>query len=519
MLRQRRPLELVRLWRLVMRVFNQDSASFQHVPAASAPTMAAMALVRNSRTALRPVAALLIGLWILGWAAGSYLYAGRGPGGGRFDPTPITAHHRLLSRFTAQLPREAAVTATAAVHPHVSHRRHVYQFPIGIEAPGEAEWALLDVTTATDMAPGDVRATVEAMLAGAWGVVDGADGFLLLQKGAPDKTIPPAFYDFARTPGPVDNSVGESPLTLVEAGVDDWQRWRATRITSTWRVADGFDPVTMTPALELRTPGGERVAQADAALTPAMVWYPPDQWQPGDTLHLTTLPLYLPRAFGVVAMQTPGLAMLPAGLQSNGGQLVAAYERLLDGQLTALEIDPVAVPVWPFLTQTTDPVQARFDLGKETPLMLTADTAHAAIWPGAVLDLHAVWEGAEWPVGVHAFAHLRHGDATVAQQDGLPRYFVSVDSSTVDPASAAGGGWVDWRQMDAPAALDSMPEGEWRVVVGLYDPATGRRLPVVDAAGNVLGDEVEVARLTPQPAPIPDQACALIPSTCVGQPP
>ncbi len=51
--------------------------------------------------------------------------------------------------------------ATAAVHPHVSHRRYVYQFPTGLESPGQAEWALLDVTTATDMAPGDVRATVE----------------------------------------------------------------------------------------------------------------------------------------------------------------------------------------------------------------------------------------------------------------------------------------------------------------------------------------------------------------------
>ncbi|MEZ4582416.1 MAG: hypothetical protein R3A10_12405 [Caldilineaceae bacterium] len=61
-----------------------------------------------------------------------------------------------------QLPRDAAVTATAAVHPHVSHRRYVYQFPIGLDADapelGNATWALLDVTTNTDMA----RATEEA---------------------------------------------------------------------------------------------------------------------------------------------------------------------------------------------------------------------------------------------------------------------------------------------------------------------------------------------------------------------
>ncbi|MEZ4559210.1 MAG: hypothetical protein R2854_22695 [Caldilineaceae bacterium] len=87
-----------------------------------------------------------------------------------------------------QLPRDAAVTATAAVHPHVSHRRYVYQFPIGLDADapelGNATWALLDVTTNTDMAPGDLKARVDAMLAADWGVVGAADGFLLLHKRA-----------------------------------------------------------------------------------------------------------------------------------------------------------------------------------------------------------------------------------------------------------------------------------------------------------------------------------------------
>ena len=36
------------------------------------------------------------------------------------------------------------------------------------------------------------------MLAGEWGVVDAADGFMLLRKGAARKTLPDAFYDFVR---------------------------------------------------------------------------------------------------------------------------------------------------------------------------------------------------------------------------------------------------------------------------------------------------------------------------------
>ena len=137
--------------------------------------------------------------WSLAWAGGVYAQSGRGPLGGNLDPTPVTAHHQLIDRFTAQIPPDAAVSATAAVHPHVSHRQHIYQFPKGLNAPANpATWALIDVTTNTDLPPGDVKFTVDALLAADWGIVDAADGFLLMAKDAPAKTIPDAFYDFAR---------------------------------------------------------------------------------------------------------------------------------------------------------------------------------------------------------------------------------------------------------------------------------------------------------------------------------
>ena len=71
----------------------------------------------------------------------------------------------------------------------MSHRRYIYQFPLGLDAPVPADWALLDVTTNTDLAPGDLKAQVDTMLAADWGVVDAADGFLLLHRGAPGKTF------------------------------------------------------------------------------------------------------------------------------------------------------------------------------------------------------------------------------------------------------------------------------------------------------------------------------------------
>ncbi len=187
-----------RLWRFLARRASQRSGSFQHLPASSAPMMALTSFFTNSQVALRPILTLVMILWLSGWASGHYADAGRGPLGGRYSPTPVTAHHRLLERFMAQIPADAAVSASAAVHPHVSHRRYVYQFPWGVRPAEKADWALLDVTTNTDMAPGDLKAIVDEMLAADWGVIDAVDGFLLLQKGATVKTIPGAFYDFAR---------------------------------------------------------------------------------------------------------------------------------------------------------------------------------------------------------------------------------------------------------------------------------------------------------------------------------
>jgi hypothetical protein len=61
-------------------------------------------------------------------------------------------------------------------------------------------------------------------------------------------------------------------------------------------------------------------------------------------------------------------------------------------------------------------------------------------------------------------------------------------------------------------------DGEaWRVVVGLYDPQTGRRADVIDANGAPMGNEVEIGRVKIGPRPQPDQTCALNPAACASQ--
>ncbi len=315
-----------RLWRFVGRRINRSSASFQHMPAASTGTMALVSLFYNSRTALRPLLAFALGAWLLAFATVLYAQDGRGPLGGDYDPTPVGAHHELLSRFVDQIPADAAVTATAAVHPHLALRRFVYQFPLGLPNPdgdprllGNADWALLDVTTNTDMAPGDLHARVQQMLAADWGVVDGADGFLLLHRyeinsgetnsgetnssetnsGEAGKEIPPAFYDFARSTGQAASNA--PPLEAVDVALEDWPRWRQTKVTTLWQVGSDFDADAMSPRLSIRTPGGDSVYSFAESTPPALIWYPPSQWQTGDTIRATTLWLWLPKTWGVFA--------------------------------------------------------------------------------------------------------------------------------------------------------------------------------------------------------------------------
>ncbi len=543
---------LARLWRWSGRYTARASASYQHLAAAGTGTMALVSLLTNARTALRPLIALALALWLLAWGSVAYIDGGRGPAGGRYDPviatTAARAHVQHLPHFLAQIPPDAAVTATAAVHPHLSLRRYVYQFPLGLPElgyAGNAEWALLDVTTNTDMAPGDVKVVVDRMLMGEWGIVDGADGFLLLRRGAPAKAIPTAFYDFARigesVRGSADQLPNQAPITtqIVRVAADDWPRWRQTKLQVEWLVgsdvqngvnSDADSAVDsavasagFVPDLTVVTPDGERLHDLTSAAPPALVWYPPERWLPGERVQITTLPLLLPRFWGVVTTNAIAASEFPAVMGQITGdeqpqQLLAAFQRTSAGlqrlplataaqppsQFTLL--NPVAVQLLPAATVDEPPVP------EQEVLRLRAWGNPAHLWPGGKLLLWLRWQGEQWPAGKTAFVHLRVDGENVAQRDGLPRQFVYYAVAT---RLAALGEIDDSRVIDIPAAL--AVGTEVTLVVGLYDVASGERALVLNPRGELVGDEWAVATWTVGDAPVPDQACALVPQSCAAQ--
>ncbi|MEZ4868951.1 MAG: DUF2079 domain-containing protein [Caldilineaceae bacterium] len=505
---------LGRLWRWLGHKTARTSGSYQHLAAAGLGTMAMASLFTNARTALRPLIALTFTIWLLVWAIVTYTAAGRGPWAARYDPTPITAHDRLLAHFVAQLPPDAAVTATAAVHPHVSHRRYVYQFPLGVAElgqPGAADWALLDVTTNTDMAPGDLKAGVETMLAEAWGVVDGADGFLLLHRGAPSKTIPSAFYDFSRSAMSRQSTVTIPPQTTLQGiTVDDWPRWRLTKVNATWQVGADFDAAHFQPCLDIVGADGELLYTLSQATPPALIWYPPSAWHAGEVVQITTLALTLPRLWAVPLVGA-GKPLCISQLGSNlaDARATAAFVRTNMGKLQQLHVDHYTplLATQPILTGVAQLQGA--DMAN--PLTVEARLNPTQLWPGGPLLLWLTWRGAtNWPTGYQVFVHVRRGEETVMQQDGAPRFFTPTLPAPTDATL------TDLRLLTLPTNWAG-PQ-QVTVVIGLYDPTTGQRAMVLDQQGNPMGNEWSIGTLPVGAPPLPDQACALIPATCASQP-
>ncbi|MEZ4767597.1 MAG: 6-pyruvoyl-tetrahydropterin synthase-related protein [Caldilineales bacterium] len=118
----------------------------------------------------------------------------------------------------------------------------------------------------------------------------------------------------------------------------------------------------------------------------------------------------------------------------------------------------------------------------------------AGLRPGSRFDLTLYYQ-ADSPTGQNLtqFAQLYNPDlGMAAQQDALPQ-----DGANPTWAWAPGEIITDTRTLQVRA--DAEP-GDYRLLVGLYDPADGTRLPVADAQGNPLPDgQITLTTLTVSP--------------------
>ncbi|GIV76185.1 MAG: hypothetical protein KatS3mg050_0579 [Litorilinea sp.] len=449
---------------------------------------------KDARGTTPPIAGQALGaLLLLAFALTAQRLYGYLPGGGQYQLFTVTEHHRRAAAIIAQIPPEARVSAQDRLNPHVSGRETVYIFP----RIDDADTIFLDVTgPAWPQHPSDLRTTVAELLAGDFGVAAADDGYLLLRKGAPDKTFPPSFYSAWRRPGYVGSGswidFGES-LRLLDRQVRTDAHgelvvdlyWQALRpLDQDYQFYIGY-----------ADPEGNLVHESRFYPPVAALWYPTSMWDVDVPVQVSTLPwtLELDRfvlLVGVVRgkewqagdfLPVTGSAS-PVPLLA-GGTLarLGGYEKLADGRW-----QPVTPP--PMSPATV--LQVRFG----DAIVLEGATVPATrLAGGDVLDFTLYWRAEAPPAFDYSvFAHLVDGAGNkVAQLDWQPR-----DPAGLLPATAwpVGQPVVDAQHLALPVKL---PPGEYRLMVGLYNWQDGQRLPARADGGAALveGDAVAVATL------------------------
>jgi len=440
----------------------------------------------------------------------------------------ITAHDRLAQRFIAQIPPDASIAAQGKLYPHLSNRLIAYQLP----DVNEAEYVFFDATTGTwPVHPNDIWALARELLSsGQYGVLDAADGYLLLKRGLITTEIPNAFYDFARVTDPqpqysLNVEFGDE-LRLLGFDVIDDPRREETSVRLYWQALRPLDR-------ELRlypffvNAEGQMVENTEQRPLLTQLWFPPHLWQPGETIIAETMPWALGNrwslAAGVLAgndwsdwsqrlpvttadhrsirqaQGEPPTAELaaspcssaplppPAPGSSRGCSPAPlrrfeanTWVRLATFERQGRELVEIAPPE-PTL-QPANPLQVNFDDKLEL-------RGYDAKREDSTLAVTLYWQALSlMPEDYTIFVHLIGPDGQkVAQHDGQPTWEVPLPTSTWQPGEML----QDKHLLELPSDL---PAAEYRLEMGVYFWQTQERLPVVEN-GIPVKDFVELGRV------------------------
>jgi hypothetical protein len=142
----------------------------------------------------------------------------------------------------------------------------------------------------------------------------------------------------------------------------------------------------------------------------------------------------------------------------------------------------------PATGQAGTPIQRRLDvdLGHRVRL-IGFELDRTTVRPGGALALTVYWQALQqMEISYIVFAHAE-SDRIWGQRDGVP-------GCGFWPTNKWQPGQVVIDRISIPLAADT-PPGRYPLLVGLYDWATGIRLEVLDAAGNPVGNQVELAQI------------------------
>ncbi len=230
--------------------------------------------------------------------------------------------------------------------------------------------------------------------------------------------------------------------------------------------------------LQLLDEGGKPVALRETP--PVGGAYPTTRWSAGELVrdpHRLSLPAALP----------DGRYRLVAGLFRAGDKArlrVVAGQGRGDDSLTLAEVQVVGRPHDYRRPAVSHPLDAR--LGPHVALV-GYDLNTQTVGPGGQLHLTLYWQALGTPpTSYKVFVHLLDAEKRIrGQRDSIPG---GGDLPTT--------GWVEGEYLrdeyDVPVD-ETAPAGRYLLAVGMYDPDSGLRLPVTDAAGQPQGDQLLLA--------------------------
>ena len=439
-------------------------------------------------------ALLLVLGWLLLTATAYQAVVGFTPLSLQYRIPRVTAHDRLVSRFVQQIPATAALSVQTPLHPHLSSRAVIYPFPV----INDADFVLVDVTARPTMHPNDLKDAVSRLIGQeGFGIVDAADGYILLQKGNGQTELPRAFYsaflvDDPKPQYPVVINFGPN-LRLLGYDIEDVdegrQPWTRTRLY--WQVL-GPVPGDLRLYPYYVDDDGRIIEDTTQRPLVSPLWYPPSLWKQGDTIVVQTLPWPLGDHFSLAVgvMQGNNWANRAARLSVHLVQTTTPVRPLEGGTAVVLgRFERVLTKLQARQRPAPRPSQRTDATFADQIRLLGYDLRglQGRLKAGQTVEVTLYWQALVKPdADYHTFAHIYDTAGHVAaQSDGVTgeQYPIS---------------WWLPGQVVTETRTIAIPSGTSdnlspSVSVGLYRLDDGRRLPVSGRDGRLAGDAFQIA--------------------------
>jgi uncharacterized membrane protein len=421
-----------------------------------------------------------------------------------------TEHDRLGGEIGRGIPSGASLAALPHPNPHASQRQQltmIDRVENGLPAPlhvssGDAslpgaEYVWLDVTNGWPLHPNDLKTAVGNLLEGEYGIDRAVDGWLLLRRGAPDKVLPDAFYEFARASDPQPQYpmrlqfLLDGEPALESLGFDLILEPPSSTLQFYWRALQPLPPGLRLYPFYLNDASGQMLEDTSQRPMIATLWYPPERWQVGEVVVTRTLPWAVGLAYsvGLGIVQGEGWENVDQRLpiRVKDSDLVV---RLFDGDTWARLIRvEEGEPVEEVRTFDAPSPQHALDADFAGQIRLLGyDLEQATRDTGHESQLTLYWQ-AQAPIDTSytVFAQLLGPAGDIrAQLDSVPQ----------------GGGYPTTWWLPGEVVADSLTlelppdtprDASYRLIVGLYDPVTGARLVVAGTGA----DFVELTSVQP----------------------